>query len=128
MTASWPVRDLKTGELRRIDAADPAAFTAYPRLSADNRYLALVSADPGDTGHTYRAYVRDLRTGRTVLAGPDSRGRSERPERVRPGDRPERPHGRLQQFRTRPRARRHVRHLARLRPSPEVTDRILRRR
>ncbi|MFI6807106.1 hypothetical protein ACIBO6_19075 [Streptomyces luteogriseus] len=68
------VRDLKTGGLRRIDAADPAAFTAYPRLSADNRYLAFVSADPGDTDRTYRAYVRDLRTGRTVLASPDTRG------------------------------------------------------
>ncbi|MGK5692336.1 TolB family protein [Streptomyces sp. URMC 128] len=68
------VRDLKTGGLRRIDAADPAAFTAYPQLSADNRYLAFVSADPGDTHHTTRAYVRDLRTGRTVLASPDAEG------------------------------------------------------
>ncbi|MBB6418237.1 hypothetical protein [Streptomyces sp. AK010] len=51
-----------------------AAFTASARLSADNRYLAFVSADPGDTDHTHRAYVRDLRTGRTVLAGPDARG------------------------------------------------------
>ncbi|MFG2809413.1 TolB family protein [Streptomyces massasporeus] len=68
------IRDLKTGELRRIDAADPAAFTAYPRLSADNRHLAFVSADPGDTDFTHRAYVRDLRTGRTVLASPDARG------------------------------------------------------
>ncbi|MFI8830745.1 TolB family protein [Streptomyces afghaniensis] len=68
------VRDLKTGELRRIDAADPAAFTANPQLSADNRYLAYVSADPGDTHHTTRAYVRDLRTGRTVLASPDAQG------------------------------------------------------
>ncbi len=68
------VRDLKTGDLRRIDAADPAAFTAYPRLSADSRYLAFVSADPGDTDRTTRAYVRDLRTGRTVLASPDAEG------------------------------------------------------
>ncbi|MFJ5732817.1 TolB family protein [Streptomyces paradoxus] len=68
------VRDLKTGELRRIDAADPAAFTAYPRLSADNRHLAFTSADPGDTNRTTRAYVRDLRTGTTVLASPDARG------------------------------------------------------
>ncbi|CAM5746460.1 putative Flocculation protein FLO11 [Streptomyces afghaniensis 772] len=68
------VRDLRTGELRRIDAADPAAFTANPQLSADNRYLAFVSADPGDTHHTTRAYVRDLRTGRTVLASPDAQG------------------------------------------------------
>jgi Tol biopolymer transport system component len=68
------VRDLNTGELRRIDAADPAAFTAYPRLSADNRYLAFASADPGDTNHTTRAYVRDLRAGRTVLASPDAQG------------------------------------------------------
>ncbi|MFF8873594.1 hypothetical protein [Streptomyces massasporeus] len=68
------IRDLKTGGLRRIDAADPAAFTASPRLSADNRYLAFVSADPGDTDHTHRAYVRDLRTGRTVLASPDAEG------------------------------------------------------
>ncbi|MFD5480568.1 TolB family protein [Streptomyces hawaiiensis] len=68
------VRDLNTGGLRRIDAADPAAFTAHPRLSADSRYLAFVSADPGDTNHTTRAYVRDLRTGRTVLASPDAQG------------------------------------------------------
>ncbi|MYS92088.1 MULTISPECIES: PD40 domain-containing protein [Streptomyces] len=68
------IRDLTTGELRRIDAVDPAAFTANPQLSADNRYLAFVSADPGDTSHTTRAYVRDLRTGRTVLASPDAQG------------------------------------------------------
>ncbi|GGX21413.1 PD40 domain-containing protein [Streptomyces lomondensis] len=68
------VRDLKTGELRRIDAADPAAYTGSPQLSADSRYLAFVSADPGDTNHTTRAYVRDLRTGRTTLASPDAGG------------------------------------------------------
>jgi Tol biopolymer transport system component len=68
------VRDLRTGELRRIDAADPAAFTAYPRLSGDSRYLAFASADPGDSDRTTRAYVRDLRTGRTVLASPDAQG------------------------------------------------------
>jgi Tol biopolymer transport system component len=68
------VRDLKTGELRRIDAAGPAAFTAYPRLSADNRHLAFVSADPGDTNRTTRAYVRDLRTGTTALASPEAQG------------------------------------------------------
>ncbi|MFC9683930.1 TolB family protein [Streptomyces sp. NPDC056948] len=68
------VRDLKTGDLRRIDGADPAAFTAFPRLSADSRYLAFVSADPGDPDRTTRAYVRDLRTGRTVLASPDAEG------------------------------------------------------
>ncbi|MEU1001146.1 hypothetical protein [Streptomyces tibetensis] len=68
------VRDLKTGALRRIDAGDPAAFTAYPQLSADNRHLAFASADPGDTNRTTRAYVRDLRTGRTTLASPDAQG------------------------------------------------------
>lgn len=68
------VRDLKTGELHRIDAADPAAFTAFPRLSADNRHLAFASADPGDTNRTTLAYVRDLRTGRTALASPDAQG------------------------------------------------------
>ncbi|WP_033313220.1 PD40 domain-containing protein [Streptomyces iakyrus] len=68
------VRDLKRGELRRIDATEPAAFTAYPGLSADGRRLAFVSADPGDTNRTIRAYVRDLRTGRTVLASPDAQG------------------------------------------------------
>ncbi|MFC9508657.1 TolB family protein [Streptomyces sp. NPDC057002] len=68
------VRDLKTGDLRRIDAADPAAFTAFPRLGTDSRYLAFVSADPGDPDRTTRAYVRDLRTGRTVLASPDAEG------------------------------------------------------
>ncbi|MET9869665.1 hypothetical protein ABZZ16_26555, partial [Streptomyces sp. NPDC006386] len=68
------VRDLKTGDLRRIDAADPAAFTASPQLSADSRHLAFVSADPGDPDRTTRAYVRDLRTGRTTLASPDTAG------------------------------------------------------
>ncbi|MEU3931931.1 hypothetical protein AB0E85_07745 [Streptomyces sp. NPDC029044] len=68
------IRDLKTGEVRRIDATDPAAFTAYPSLSADNRHLAFVSADPGDANRTTRAYVRDLRTGTTVLASPDAQG------------------------------------------------------
>lgn len=68
------VRDLKTGELRRIDAADPAAYTAHPSLSADSRHLAFVSVDPGDPQHTSRAYVRDLRTGRTVLANPGTQG------------------------------------------------------
>lgn len=68
------VRDLRTDELRRIDAAGPAAFTAFGQLSADNRYLAFVSADPGDTDRTDRAYVRDLRTGRTVLASADVQG------------------------------------------------------
>ncbi|MEU0726090.1 hypothetical protein [Streptomyces sp. NPDC006140] len=68
------VRDLKTGGLRRIDAADPAAFTASPQLSADSRHLAFVSADPGDPDRTTRAYVRDLRTGRTTLASPDTAG------------------------------------------------------
>ncbi|MFJ8596719.1 hypothetical protein [Streptomyces sp. NPDC093598] len=68
------LRDLRTGQVRRIDAADPAAFTARPRLSADNRHLAFTSADPGDPNHTTRAYVRDLRTGRTTLAGPDAQG------------------------------------------------------
>ncbi|MFE0476926.1 hypothetical protein ACFW2V_35575 [Streptomyces sp. NPDC058947] len=67
------IRELRTGELRRIDAG-PAAFTAFGQLSADNRYLAFVSADPGDTGRTHRAYVRDLRTGRTTLASADARG------------------------------------------------------
>ncbi|MER5832891.1 hypothetical protein ABT116_19040 [Streptomyces sp. NPDC002130] len=68
------MRDLKSAELRRIDAADPAAFTAYPQLSADNRCLAFASADPGDTNRTTRASVRDPRTGRATLAGPDAQG------------------------------------------------------
>ncbi|MFD6173670.1 TolB family protein [Streptomyces coeruleorubidus] len=68
------VRDLKTSGLRRIDVADPAAFTAHPRLGADSRHLAFLSSDSGDTDRTTRAYVRDLRTGRTVLASPDAEG------------------------------------------------------
>ncbi|SDP13287.1 component of the Tol biopolymer transport system [Streptomyces sp. cf386] len=68
------VRDLRTGELCRLDAADPAAYTAHPSLSADNRYVAFVAVDPNDPNHTTRAYVRDLRTGRTVLANPDTQG------------------------------------------------------
>ncbi|MFE9600626.1 TolB family protein [Streptomyces hokutonensis] len=61
------IRDLRTGQLRRIDGAGPTAYTAYPQLSADSRYLAYASGDPGDAR---QAYVRDLRTGRTVLASP----------------------------------------------------------
>ena len=68
------VRDLRTGDLRRIDAADPAAYTAHPSLAADGRHLAFVSVDPGDPNHTTRAYVRDLRTGSTVLANPSAQG------------------------------------------------------
>jgi Tol biopolymer transport system component len=68
------VRDLKTGELRRIDAAGPAAFTAQPSLSADSRHLAFVSDDPADPNRTTRAYVRDLRTGHTVLVNPATQG------------------------------------------------------
>ncbi|MEU6348769.1 hypothetical protein ABZ896_05530 [Streptomyces sp. NPDC047072] len=62
------VRDLETGQVRRIDAADPAGYTAYPQLSADSRHLVYVA--DADAGHTRQAYVRDLRTGRTVLASP----------------------------------------------------------
>ncbi|WP_078972936.1 TolB family protein [Streptomyces sp. MMG1533] len=68
------LRDLKTGKLRRIDAADPAASTAYPRLSADSRYLVFGSSDPADPNRARQAYVRDLRTGRTVLASPSVQG------------------------------------------------------
>ncbi len=68
------VRDLKTGKVRRIDAADPAASTAQPRLSADSRYLVFGSSDPADPNHASQAYVRDLRTGRTVLASPSVQG------------------------------------------------------
>ncbi|MFF5370819.1 hypothetical protein [Streptomyces sp. NPDC013187] len=36
--------------------------------------MAFASADPGDPNRTTRAHVRDLRTGRTLLASPDARG------------------------------------------------------
>ncbi|MFK4099164.1 TolB family protein [Streptomyces sp. NPDC019531] len=66
------VRDLKTGQVRRIDAADPAGYTAYPQIGADSRHLVYIAdADPD---HTRQAYVRDLRTGRTVLASPSVQG------------------------------------------------------
>ncbi|MFJ4204568.1 TolB family protein [Streptomyces sviceus] len=66
------VRDLRTGGVRRIDAADPAGSTAFPRIGADSRHLVYVSdADPD---HTHQVYVRDLRTGRTVLASPSVQG------------------------------------------------------
>ncbi|WP_406454172.1 hypothetical protein OH768_16005 [Streptomyces sp. NBC_01622] len=61
------IRDLRTGKLRRIGGAGPTAYTAYRRLSADSRYLVYVTGTPGAEG---QAYVRDLRTGRTVLASP----------------------------------------------------------
>ncbi|MGW3285742.1 TolB family protein [Streptomyces sp. NPDC001002] len=62
------IRDLKTDKLRRVDGAGPTAYTTFPQLSADNRYLVHVAGTPGDDGR--QAYVRDLRTGRTVLASP----------------------------------------------------------
>ncbi|MGW0332995.1 TolB family protein [Streptomyces sp. NPDC003011] len=68
------VRDLATGELRRVDAADPAASTAHPQLSADSRHLVFTASDPADPDHARQAYVRDLRTGRTVLASPAAQG------------------------------------------------------
>jgi Tol biopolymer transport system component len=66
------VRDLRTGQVRRIDAADPSGFTAYPQLGADSRHLVYV--EDADPDHPRQAYVRDLRTGRTVLASPTVQG------------------------------------------------------
>ncbi|MEU8989799.1 hypothetical protein AB0C98_25785 [Streptomyces sp. NPDC048558] len=68
------VRDLRTGDLRRIDAADPAAHTGFARLSADSRYLAFGAAAPGDPNSARQVYVRDLRTGRTVLVSAAAQG------------------------------------------------------
>ncbi|MEU5342347.1 hypothetical protein AB0H18_16155 [Streptomyces sp. NPDC020766] len=68
------IRDLETGSIRRIDAADPAASTVSGALSADNRHLVFGSVDPGDPNHTQRVYVRDLRTGATRLASVDTAG------------------------------------------------------
>lgn len=65
------VRDLRTGDLRRIDAADPAAHTGSARLSADSRYLAFGSAAPNTAR---QVYVRDLRTGRTELVSAAAQG------------------------------------------------------
>ncbi|MGW1214638.1 TolB family protein [Streptomyces sp. NPDC002499] len=61
------VSDLETGKLRRIDGAGPTDSTAYPQLSADSRHLVYVSRNRSTQD---QAYVRDLRTGRTVLASP----------------------------------------------------------
>ncbi|NEB03078.1 PD40 domain-containing protein [Streptomyces sp. SID13726] len=66
------VRDLRTGQVRRIDAAAPTGSTVYPGLSADSRHLVYVAA--ADPDHPYQVYVRDLRTGRTVLASPSVEG------------------------------------------------------
>ncbi|WP_405569801.1 hypothetical protein OG418_34720 [Streptomyces phaeochromogenes] len=68
------IRDLKTGSIRRIDAADPAGWTVSGALSADNRHLAFGSVDSGDPDHTERVYVRDLSTGTTTLASVDTAG------------------------------------------------------
>ncbi|MGW6735671.1 TolB family protein [Streptomyces sp. NPDC055013] len=65
------VRDLRTGDLRRIDAADPAAYTGSARLSADSRYLVFGSAAPNTAR---QVYVRDLRTGRTELVSAAAQG------------------------------------------------------
>ncbi|WP_234441594.1 TolB family protein [Streptomyces sp. WM6386] len=67
------VRDLKTGSVSRIDGADPAAYTAYPRLSDDSRHLAFGSAAPA-SDDARQVYVRDLRTGRTVLVSVAAQG------------------------------------------------------
>ena len=56
------------------DGTDGNGPSGRPSLSADGSHLAFTSADPGDTNRTTRAYVRDLCTGTTVLAGPDARG------------------------------------------------------
>lgn len=68
------IRDLETGELRRIDAADPSESTGSAVLSADNRRLAFVSSSPSTGDYTDHVYVRDLRTGRTELVSVDSEG------------------------------------------------------
>jgi Tol biopolymer transport system component len=68
------IRDLKTGELRSIDAADPAASSGAASLSADSRYLAYLSADLRDPDRTGQVYVRDLRTGHTVVVNPNTQG------------------------------------------------------
>ncbi|NNN31735.1 hypothetical protein HLK59_15425 [Streptomyces sp. S3(2020)] len=66
-------RDLRTGSVSRIDGADPAAYTAYPRLSADSRHLAFGSAAPA-SDEARQVYVRDLRTGRTALVSVAAQG------------------------------------------------------
>ncbi|WAU84700.1 hypothetical protein O1Q96_36440 [Streptomyces sp. Qhu-G9] len=68
------IRDLKTGDLRRIDAADPAEATGSAALSADNRRLTFVASAPAAGDHTNRVYVRDLRTGATELVSADTEG------------------------------------------------------
>ncbi|MGW0611744.1 hypothetical protein [Streptomyces sp. NPDC002788] len=77
----------------------PAKTQAVVTTATVQPVPAFVSADPGDPGRVTRAYVRDLRTGRTDVDGPGARGVSA-PVLDRHG-----PHGRLQQLLARPRAR-----------------------
>ena len=97
------------GDLRRIDAADPAAYDRLPRspptagTSPSSRSTRVTR--PHDAGVRARSADRRHRA-RERRQRPGRQDESECPS----GDRRARPHGRLQLYRHRPGARRHLRH------------------
>nr|WSY51509.1 hypothetical protein OG999_16195 [Streptomyces sp. NBC_00886] len=79
------VKDLKTGEARRVDTARDGtpgdADSSLVQLSDDGRRIVFDSRSTNLTpdspaGDTWQAYVRDLRTGRIVSVGSPGRGAS----------------------------------------------------
>jgi hypothetical protein len=69
--------DRRTGELRLVSTSSPdtagtACGATYPSISADGRYVSFTSDNPNEVsppvnnGHP-NVFVRDLRTGKTVL-------------------------------------------------------------
>jgi Tol biopolymer transport system component len=77
------VHDVGTGHTRRVSTGPRGAQLAdpsvAPALSAAGRHVSFstFAADvvPGDTNGSADVFVRDLRTGRTVIASVDARGR-----------------------------------------------------
>ncbi|MET9511768.1 hypothetical protein ABZX62_25450 [Streptomyces flavidovirens] len=65
------VRDLHTGTLKRIDGVAPTDISGADGISADGRKLLLSSSGPVVSAH----YLRDLRTGKDVLATPGQDGK-----------------------------------------------------
>jgi Tol biopolymer transport system component len=69
------LRDLRTGELRRIDAPGlPSDAVAAPALSGDHRHVVFRTVRGVGTEATSQLFRLDLRTGRTVLLSTDHSG------------------------------------------------------
>jgi hypothetical protein len=66
----YPIRRIESLARGDVGSEQPSARGRGGSV----RHLSFASADPGDTNRTTRAYVRDLRTGRTTLVSPDAQG------------------------------------------------------